>query len=634
MGRNRGSIGLLAVFFLAAVAHARDRELKHDDGRGDDRRSSAGTGHVVAFERPEEGFAVTAVRIHGERYGGRYDPRFTVARVSICDSSLKVLAQAFAPYTLWDPGRADWAEVPVGPCRVPERFHVVVEFFPTATCGVYLSIDTRDRGEEPACSYSGAPGRIGKPLEDGEWMIRVVGTDRPPPCETADPDSTTVLAGGEGEPIGKRSSAGTGHAVLFEAPAKQRLLCGVSLHGQRYGHGYDPETTFAHVFVCDSRLNVLYRTAFPYAAFPSDAPDWVDLDLGVVPVPRRFAVLVCFDPTASKGVYVSQWAEKGTTSMQALPGEVQGKCAKGEGWMIRARVAASAGKSELPIREEREGGVDAARMAEVLAELDRLETAEDCDAANALVEKIASEAPDEVARLGRFHESEHFLLRESGMEARQVEALLAVMEAAHDAVTSRFGFERVSAVPDRRVHLSVTIDSGLETALFTDPGSAEYSRVVLRGPPRALRAPTQGGPHVVYGFCHELGHVLIGWKDGRHRWAHYIGSIVTSDVHKKLGDAGWWDPYDYDAIEGLPRFEKEIEGAKPGLADDASVGRLFRAIGERFGEDVYGKAVPWVRAHREGEPFHAVRLYLLDDLRQALKEVTQEPGAVDELFGG
>jgi len=29
-----------------------------------------------------------------------------------------------------------------------------------------------------------------------------------------------------------------------------------------------------------------------------------------------------------------------------------------------------------------------------------------------------------------------------------------------------------------------------------------------------------------------------------------------------------------------------------------------------------------------------VRLYLLDDLRQALKEVTQEPGAVDELFGG
>lgn len=641
---------ILAAFLIllcpVVAARAADPVLGHDDGKRDDKRSTAGTGHVVAFDRPPAkggDFTVTGVQVHGERYGGGFDPFYALARVSICDASLRVLAEAFAPYSLWKPGSAQWAEIPVGPCRVPERFHVVVEFFPTARRGVYLSVDAAAAGH----SSSGSRDQPGRALEGGGWMVRVVGAKKPPVVDTPDPERTTRLERGEGEKIGERSTAGSGHAVLFKAPAKQRLLTQVSVFGRLYGGGYDPRTTLFHVFVCDKKLKLVARTAFPYAVFPSDESAWVDLDLPPVAVPRDFAVLVYFEPTASRGVYMGKWKESKAASLAGLPGKVHGKTDKGEGWMIRATVAASAGKQALPARADEgpadddsdtddsdtdDSGVDATVIADALARLDTLELAEDADAANALIEGIAKDAPEEADRMGRFHRTEHFLLRESGMDDVQVASLLNVMETAHAAIVKRFGFEQVGAVPGKRIHLRVTIDDGLGIKLFTNPGSGEFSQIVLRGPPRALRAPTHRGPHVVYGLCHEFGHVLIGWKDSEHQWAHYLGSVITSDVHAQLGDDGWWDPYDYGTLEGLPRLQREMTGAKPGLGDKRRMASLFHEIGKRYGEDVYGKAVPWIRTNREGEPFRAVRLYEIADLRAALAVITRDEDTLDELF--
>ena len=76
-----------------------------------------------------------------------------------------------------------------------------------------------------------------------------------------DLERAVVLSRGEGAPLDKASTAGTGHAVLFQAAPKQRLLTKVSLCGQRYGGGYDPAQTFFHVFVCDKKLQPLARSA-------------------------------------------------------------------------------------------------------------------------------------------------------------------------------------------------------------------------------------------------------------------------------------------------------------------------------------------------------------------------------------
>ena len=197
--------------------------LSHDDGRADTRRSSAGTGHAVLFERPEGEFIAKAVRIHGARYGGESDPEYALARVSLCDADLEVLAQSFEPYSSWRVGAFDWIEVPLGPARVPERFYVVVEFFPTRTSGVYLSIDDDAAGH----SFSGRPGALSMPLEGGEWMIRVVGSKRDVEVQRAKSETEEWIAHGEGEPVGKQSTAGTGHATLFKTVGRKRLLTGV-----------------------------------------------------------------------------------------------------------------------------------------------------------------------------------------------------------------------------------------------------------------------------------------------------------------------------------------------------------------------------------------------------------------------
>ena len=101
--------------------------------------------------------------------------------------------------------------------------------------------------------------------------------------------------------------------------------------------------------------------------------------------------------------------------------------------------------------------------------------------------------------------------------------------------------------------------------------------------------------------------MLIGWEDSRHKWAHYVGSVLVDEAAGALGRKAWPKPYDY-AAEGMRRFLKEIEGAEPDRGTDAGTARIFYEVGETFGRGIWGPALAWIRGNREGKPFHAVRL--------------------------
>ena len=635
----RRTIRMLALWIFASVLAstalaAKGTELAWDDGKKDDMRSTEGGGHVVRFERPTEDFALTAVRLHGSRYGAYYDPAWTIARVRVCDEQMEEIAHAFVPYDSWKHGADSWVEVPVGPLRLPENFFVGVEYFPAQTRGIYQSIDTDSSGH----SYGLGGSEIGVSLETGDWMIRAVGSKKALKVEQPDLESVEVIARGEGEELAKRSMAGTGHAVIFKQPKGKKMLTGFSLYGGRYGTGYKPDRTWFHVVICDKKLKPIYRTAFPYSSFDY-AMEWVDFELPPLEVPKDFAILVYFAPTQTKGIYVGLWTEKKSASLKGLPKNVAGKPEKGQGWMMKAHCAPSLGKLELPAfalaptpaptpAEE----LDALEIAQLIEDQDDAELEEDLEEARRISARLVAGGSPEQAY--EFEQSDHFFLRSQNVDEKARSALLSVMEGAHGSLTGRFGFERVSAIEGKRIHLHLYIGKGKEMALFTSPSSPEYSLIVLRGESRALRAPTNGGPHVVYGFCHELGHVLMGWENSEHKWAHYLGSYLTSDVHAKLGNRGWVDPYDYHSIEGLPRFEKEVEGVEPGLGEAEAVASLFQAIGERFGQKLYGPAVAWIIENREGSPFNAVRLYRLEDLAAALVALECDETEVERLFGG
>jgi hypothetical protein len=145
------------------------------------------------------------------------------------------------------------------------------------------------------------------------------------------------LALDDGKQAGKRSIAGGGHAVRFEAPGEGWSLTAVRLYGSRYGYPQPPAEDFK-VYLCDDKFQKVAEFPFPYSTFERGEPKWATLDVKPTKVPAKFIVCVGFDPTATKGVYVGHDAEGSGSSLVGLPGGESQPFTKGD-WMIRARIA-------------------------------------------------------------------------------------------------------------------------------------------------------------------------------------------------------------------------------------------------------------------------------------------------------
>jgi hypothetical protein len=135
---------------------------------------------------------------------------------------------------------------------------------------------------------------------------------------------------------GKRSIAGAGHAVTFDAPADDWYLTAVRVFGSRYGAADAPEDKFT-LFLLDDQYRRVAEFPLAYARFDRGEPVWVDLEVPPTLVPSKFVVGVDFQPTAQKGVFIHHDAEPSGHSATGIPGREFQKFAKGD-WMIRAVV--------------------------------------------------------------------------------------------------------------------------------------------------------------------------------------------------------------------------------------------------------------------------------------------------------
>jgi len=144
------------------------------------------------------------------------------------------------------------------------------------------------------------------------------------------------LALDDGTAAGKASLAGSGHAVRFEAAGDGWCVTAVAVHGSRYG-GADATDEEFHVWLCDGEFQAIAQFAFPYAKFERGDPKWVLLPVPPTLVPREFIVAVAFNPTASRGVFVSHDAQGGGRSLTGLPAAPPRPSGQGD-WMIRVRA--------------------------------------------------------------------------------------------------------------------------------------------------------------------------------------------------------------------------------------------------------------------------------------------------------
>ena len=156
------------------------------------------------------------------------------------------------------------------------------------------------------------------------------------------------LSHDDGTAVGKKSIAGSGHAIRFEAPGGDWYLTSLRVHGSRYGYPAPPKENF-HVWLCDEDLKVIADFAMPYAKFRRAEPRWVPLRVEPTNVPARFVVCLGFNPTGTKGVYVSYDSDNSGNSLYALPGQ-EGDPAEGD-WLVRVKLQQAKGTDPLKLPE-------------------------------------------------------------------------------------------------------------------------------------------------------------------------------------------------------------------------------------------------------------------------------------------
>ncbi len=247
------------------------------------------------------------------------------------------------------------------------------------------------------------------------------------------------------------------------------------------------------------------------------------------------------------------------------------------------------------------------------------------------------------ARLGHHDASEHFVVRVVGAERRYARAALDLAEAARAGYEKLFGLRAISKVPGKKVRILICVDPELEKdRLYFHPSPPYHSELRLMVPDPKLLTRA-GGRRLVYGFCHELGHMIAMWgehggvEDDRHAWAHYTGCLIVEEVYDRLGNEPWptWTAFQRRA-SGRARLEKQIEGRKPGLDSYESILALFHAIGAELGTEIYGRAWEVLEKKRRFRLVNRVRYLWMRDLEAALMAVAprEKRGRVMEIFRG
>ena len=145
-----------------------------------------------------------------------------------------------------------------------------------------------------------------------------------------------ALSHDDGRQAGKRSIAGSGHAVRFTVPGNSWYLTSVQVYGSRYGYPAPPREDF-HVWSCDSDFKVIADFPQPYSKFRRANPRWVNLPVEPTNVPSEFVICVAFNPTGTKGVYVGHDKSTSRNSFTGLAGQKGQPFSQGD-WMIRVRL--------------------------------------------------------------------------------------------------------------------------------------------------------------------------------------------------------------------------------------------------------------------------------------------------------
>jgi hypothetical protein len=241
-----------------------------------------------------------------------------------------------------------------------------------------------------------------------------------------------------------------------------------------------------------------------------------------------------------------------------------------------------------------------------------------------LRDRLAESDPAAAADLGRVLVHPRFLLLAGpGLGEDWVRDFAAVLDAVLDAYEEVFGFTAWSKIPGKKLRVRAFVPSSPAARPHFAPEHPFHSEIDFPVPGgNAFRSPTPDGKFLLYGICHELGHVIAMWgapdrEDDHHAWAHYTGvTIVESLSRQGLPDRG--DTLRDVRWRSLTAERERLDGAPPGLSDRDGVLALLLALHDLAGPDRIGAALNALDDAGRHRRVNAVRYYRLEDLRDAL----------------
>ncbi|HOZ49401.1 MAG TPA: hypothetical protein PLO37_17535 [Candidatus Hydrogenedentes bacterium] len=280
----------------------------------------------MIIERPGDLRCVEAVRIAASRYGAPKPPDRDF-HLYLLNEKQQVLADVAYPYATIERGDVRWYTLRTPSVEVPERFYVALAFDPDRNKGIYLGMDN---DVEKSHSLIGLPADGFDPVDKKcDWMVCVWMSKEPsgekgvqrladwqPPKEVNAFEGCTEAKYDTGKSDDIQSYARRGPRIVFSlgdfvsgAVPDDLVIKGFRVYGNRYGAGFDPETTMIKLAVLDKAGEVLCEQQFPYSLF-SPRAQWVDLPLSTpLKIDKALvdagAFAVAIDPEArqDRGIY-------------------------------------------------------------------------------------------------------------------------------------------------------------------------------------------------------------------------------------------------------------------------------------------------------------------------------------------
>lgn len=240
--------------------------------------------------------------------------------------------------------------------------------------------------------------------------------------------------------------------------------------------------------------------------------------------------------------------------------------------------------------------------------------------------------PERAKTLGLAVSRERFLVRGiGGVEPEMLENFADVLDGVLDQYDRTFGFVEWSKVPGKKLRVRVHLEDRITRPPHFAPQFRFHSEIDFPVvDPTRFTSPTDDGKFLFYGLCHELGHVIAMWGDGKteedhHAWAHYTGVVIVEALANAKRKPKWLDDLRDVRWRSVEKEKDRLDaaGQKPSTRSRDGVLALIFALHDAVGPAAIGAAINQLDEKGRSLRINDVRYYTFAELREGLLAVAK-----------